>query len=236
MLLAYLDESYTRDWYYIAGICVPERVVRPLTEALDKVVREAARDYGVSPRAELHGHALVKGSEDWTSMAPMIRARIGIYTKAMSAIGAHDVSIVLRGLNVARQRERYRNYPSVYPPHQVVLQHIMERINTHARNQGEPVLLIADEISGQDGHRQDLWHYQQYGTGGYRRTNLGNIVDTIHFAPSNASRLLQAADLLAYMHRRRQVHTETDQRAKDANDLIWSQVQERIVHEMCWHP
>jgi hypothetical protein len=114
----------------------------------------------------------------------------------------------------------------------------MERIDDHARtcHPKQRVLLIADEVDGQDGHRRNLWDYRRRGTPGYRSSRLVQIVDTIHFAPSHASRLIQAADLIAYMYRRRKLHHETDQRAADANQRIWSHVSDRIVHEWEWIP
>lgn len=56
VLLAYLDESYTRDRYYIAALVVPDDQANSLTRALDNVVEKAMFDYGNLPHsAELHG-------------------------------------------------------------------------------------------------------------------------------------------------------------------------------------
>lgn len=233
MLLAYLDESFTKHRYYICAVIAPESEVAPLSKALDAVVEKAHRAYETPARAELHGHALMHGKDDWECIAPMIRARGGIYDDAMSAIGQHDVSIVCRGMDVDRQKARYV-HPA--PPHGLVLQHAMERINEHAQARGEHVLLIADEVANKDGYRRDLWDYQQVGTPGYRPSNLKRIVDTLHFAPSDASRLLQAADLVAYMHCRRCTVKNPDARAKKLADLLWSRIARRIVHELCWEP
>ncbi|RCV52372.1 hypothetical protein [Marinitenerispora sediminis] len=77
MLLTYLDESFTKDRYYIAGLACPEHEAIPLALALDHIVQEATSAYATDPRAELHGHALFHGKEDWTCIAPKVRARIG---------------------------------------------------------------------------------------------------------------------------------------------------------------
>ncbi|NDL56971.1 DUF3800 domain-containing protein [Phytoactinopolyspora mesophila] len=235
MLLTYLDESYTKDHYYMAALCCPDDQVVSLSRALDEVVRVAAAKYKVAAGAELHGRSIFHADDEWVGMKQLLRARIGIYDAAMQAIGGHEVSLILRGVDVRRLHARYG--PTTRP-HVLVLQHLMERINLHARRCAPPerVLLIADEIDGQDGYRRHLWHYRQHGTPGYRSSRLERIVDTIHFAPSHASRLIQAADLVAFLHRRRMTIRETDERAERVNAQLWGRVAGRVVHEREWTP
>ncbi|MBO3745989.1 DUF3800 domain-containing protein [Streptosporangiaceae bacterium NEAU-GS5] len=61
------------------------------------------------------------------------------------------------------------------------------------------------------------------------------MVDTIHFAPSSASRLLQAADLVAFLHQRCQ-RKERDPHAQQANEDLWVRISGKVYHEMCWFP
>lgn len=233
MLLTYLDESYTKDRFYIAALGCPDEFAIPLAAELDQVVQDAASAYAVSPTAELHGYALFNGKEDWEDLGPQVRARIGIYDKAMEAIGRQPVKIFLCGVDIPALRRRYA-HPK--PPHTVVLQHVLERVNNQARTVPERVLFIADEVAEADSHRQALIEYRRSGTPGYLSSTLGQVVDTIHFVPSHTSRLLQAADLIAFLHRRRQTHTQTDQRAARANERIWGHVAPRVVHERLWVP
>jgi hypothetical protein len=233
VLLTYLDESYTKDRFYIAALGCPDEVAIPLASDLDQVVQDAATAYAVAPTAELHGHALFAGKDDWKDLAPAIRARIGVYDKAMEAIGRYAVRIFLCGVDIPALRRRY-SYPEA--PHSVVLQHVLERVNAHARSTPERVLVIADEVAEADSHRQALIDYRRYGTPGYLSSTLGQVVDTIHFVPSYTSRLLQAADLIAFLHRRRETHTESDKRAQRANDRIWGHIEPRIVHQRLWVP
>jgi hypothetical protein len=48
--------------------------------------------------------------------------------------------------------------------------------------------------------------------------------------------LLQAADLVTFLHRRRATHPERDARAQAANDAIWSYIAPVVAHELCWEP
>ncbi|MGL5818278.1 MAG: hypothetical protein ACRCYR_11985 [Phycicoccus sp.] len=82
MLLAHLDESYTKERYFIAAVLVPDGSARPLTQALDRIVTETSEDHpDLSSRAELHGYDIVAGKADWECLAPRVRVRIGVSTR-----------------------------------------------------------------------------------------------------------------------------------------------------------
>ncbi|MGH3907365.1 MAG: DUF3800 domain-containing protein, partial [Pseudonocardiaceae bacterium] len=101
---------------------------------------------------------------------------------------------------------------------------------------GDYALVIADEVDGHARHRADLSSYREVGTTGYRHRKLTRIVDTLHFAPSHASRLVQAADVIAFLYRRVFTHQETDQRSRRAKIAMWNRVRPRVHHELCWFP
>jgi len=234
VLLTYLDESYTREHYLIAGLLVPDGKARSLAMALDKVVTKAAWDFGVSDEAELHAHDIFAGKRDWQKLAPMIRARIGVYDKALQAIAEHDVTVIIRSVDVRRLARRY---PGGHDhPHSIVLTHLIERVDEYVASRGENTILIADEVAAQDSYRRDLWHYQRRETWGYRARKIERVLDTIHFAPSSSSRLVQAADLIAFLARRIETHTETDERARKANEGLWARIRPSIHHNHCWYP
>jgi len=234
VLLAYLDESYDRDQYWIAALICREEEVVPLTAALDEVVEDAAEGFrGISERAELHGYCLFHGEDDWESLEPMPRARIGVYNAAFGAIGASNVRIIIRGVNRRRLEERY-----FYPdhPHSVVLSHLLERIDELAASEDELALIIADEVDQADAYRRNLWMFQRYSTTGYRARQLTRIIDTLHFAPSTSSRLVQAADLVAFMHQRITSNADQDDRARRANAAIWKRIRGNVEHIWRWEP
>jgi hypothetical protein len=83
------------------------------------------QSYGVSPTAELHGNALVQGTDEWLTMAPMIRARIGVYEAALDAIASGDgLHLFLCGVDRARLRLRYTEPGH---PHRLALSHVLQR-------------------------------------------------------------------------------------------------------------
>lgn len=234
MLLAYLDESYTTERYFIAAVIVPEASARPLDEALENIVTKASLSYGGLDReTELHAHELVAGIRGWKPMHPVLRARIGIYHDAIQAIVDHRAEVILRGVHSERLRARYSKPDH---PHSVVLTHLIERIDEHAEARDELALMIADQIDKEDTHRRNLWFCQRNGTWGYRGHAITRVVDTLHFAPSKASRLLQAADMVAYLGRRHFAHTETNAQAKREWGALWERLQPAVWHAQCWLP
>ena len=136
-------------------------------------------------------------------------------------------------MDVVGQRTRYR-VPD--PAHSVVLQHLLERVDECSTSLGDYALVIADEVDGQARHRADLSSYREVGTTGYRRRKLTRIVDTLHFAPSHTSRLVQAADVITFLYRRVFTHRETDERSRKAKIAMWNRLRPRVHHELCWFP
>ena len=206
--------------------------MRPLTLALDKVVEKAADEHASVPfQAELHGKELFQGQGAWRSLQP--RQRIAVYRGAFEAIAAHEVHIIVRGVMCQRLIERY-TYPE--KPHRVVLGHLLEQVDTLATQQKDLALVIADEVQGQNEHRQDLWTFQRYATPGYKSKKITKVVDTMHFVPSHASRMVQACDLIAFLYLRIHGHKEKNERAERANKDLWEIVQPRLHHQHTWHP
>jgi hypothetical protein len=235
VLLTYLDESYNAKFYLIAALLVPDSEARGLTSALDDVVEDAAFNYRkIKSNSELHGQQIFNGKGEWASLATNIEARITVYSDALQAIADHDVTIIIRSLDIARLDTRYG--PKHDEPHSIVLTHIIELVNEYAKASRENTIMIADEVPGQDSYRRDLSQYQRSSTWGYKAQQITQVVDTIHFAPSAASRLVQAADLIAFMARRTSFHVENDKRAKAAIDGMWDRIQPKIHHQQCWYP
>jgi hypothetical protein len=100
--------------------------------------------------------------------------------------------------------------------------------------------VIADEPGQKDhqlGYRADLRHYQAFGTWGYSRQKITRVVDTLHSAPSSASRLVRAADLIAFLyHRIATTRRGADTRADHVNQRLWALVEPLFSILACGGP
>jgi len=231
VLLSYVDESYTHDWFAMAALLVDGPAAVAMTDDLDTVANAAASAYGLKPDVELHGHEIFHAGGSWTGVP--VRARVGVFDDVIEAVAAQEVRVIARSMDVVGQRNRY-HIPD--PAHKVVLQHLLERVDECVADLGTYALVIADEVDGQAMHRTDLSTYRDMGTAGYRSRKLTRIVDTLHFAPSSASRLVQAADVITFLYRRALTHQETDARSRKAKVAMWNRLLRRVHHENCWFP
>lgn len=231
MLLTYVDESYSDDWFTMAALLMDGPAAVSLTAELDRVASTAAAAYGLVDGVELHGHEVFHAGGAWSGVP--VRARVGVFDDVVEAVAAQDVRVIARAMDVVGQRTRYR---SADPPHSVVLQHLLERVDECATSVGDYALVIADEVDGQAKHRADLSSYREVGTTGYRHRKITRIVDTLHFAPSHASRLVQAADMITFLYRRVFTHRERDVRSRKAKIAMWERLRPRVHHDLCWFP
>lgn len=240
VLLTYVDESYCKTCYYVVALICPEDEAHPLTAALNDVMAGAALSYTgrISPEAELHGHDIFQGKRDWADMKELVRARIGIYDKALQAIADRDVSVIIRGVMSERLMARYGE--RAYHPHTVALTQLLERVDLFAEERDQLALVIADEpgqADQQPEYRADLRTFQDVGTWGYRSRRIERVVDTLHFAPSSESRLLQAVDLIAFLyHRIATTKSGTDMRQVRANRKLWARIDQKVWHRYLWRP
>lgn len=233
MLLCYVDESYSREHYYIAGLMCPDRQALSLEAALDKVVQQAADAHAeLTPTAELHGYDIFQGRNDWEPLQKMPRLRIQVYAQALQAIADHEVAIIVRGIHpVGRLHSQH--------PHALLMRWVLEEVDEYASNRDEYALVIADEPgqnSQQGQYRADLTDYRQFGTGGWRSRKITRVVDTLHFAPSTSSRLVQASDLIAFLCHRISTKTDGDPRAIRANTRLWERLADRLHRVHVWTP
>lgn len=211
----------------------PDDQALSLTAALDELVSQASVSYdGIRPDAELHGYDIFQAKNEWEPLAKLTRARIGIYDQALAAIAEHGVNLLIEGIHpTSRLRHRH--------PHSVALAHLLERIDAYACTYDQRALVIADEpgqYDQQHEYRSDLSHYRSIGTGGWKPRKITRIVDTLHFAPSKASRLVQASDLIAFLYHRIATKTDGDERAVRANQQLWTRLAPHCHHAHVWHP
>lgn len=170
---------------------------------------------------------------DWKRYRPSakIPARIAVYEEAVRVITTFDVRCYIRGANIAGHTARYTADTDI---HGTVLPWVLERVQADAKTRRDVALVIADEVARQDRYRADVGDYRKMGTWGWRAQTLDRIADTLHFAPSHASRLLQAADLVSYAHTQSCRH-HRDPRATAVWQRIWKALCPSIVKEAsCW--
>ncbi|WP_420368868.1 DUF3800 domain-containing protein [Curtobacterium sp. L1-20] len=212
MLLCYVDESFKNDFYGFGAVVVDAEQTRRLTARMHELVASLG-EYGVDPRTEVHAHPVFHGKEEWAAVPP--RVRVKVFLEVVDAVRASGATVLLRGVRPDRLRryQETRGYRDRYAPEQVAFQHLLQRVDRHATASDRHALVIADERADRDRHRERFAVYQAYGTPGtYMHTRLERLLDTVHFAPSHHSRMLQIADVVAFVWVRSQTVVERDPR------------------------
>jgi hypothetical protein len=224
--VAYIDETHNEDSYWICGLVVDVGNVIPTQEALMAVATDAAAAYGLENVPELHGYDLFTREGAFERVPP--RACISVYADAIDEIVAAEPSVVLRG--VRRAKIRLQN------PHRLAFRYAIESID-ELRGDG-PILIVADEHSEtEQAIRRDVQSYVTYDTGGWKPRSLEKVLPELKFVDSRSNPLLQAADLIAYLHQRRfNIETEADGRSQAAREMLWAKVTPLVAVTRIWEP
>lgn len=231
MLFAFIDESYTDDRYWIAAVVTHVDHIGQLSNAITTAA-EYASTFGVPLGTEFHGHRIMNGLDGWEPIRRKTRAAGQIYRNAARAIASTPARLYFEGVDISLLNRRYR-YPD--PPHLVVLRHVLERVNQYALSQGEPVIVICDEVQGSDDHARKLGDYKLIGTPGFRSSRLQSL-EQIMFASSEQSPGLQAADLAVYLKRRVDAHAHRDERSKNLAVGLLAEFNPIVKGQRRWDP
>ena len=207
MYLTYLDESGStgrrlddpdQPVHWLVGVLVPEANVVPLAHALDNVVKNYVPD---DPRRELHGSELFGGDKSWKGVTPSIR--IGVYRDSLAALKEHNCVISYASIN----KQKLQSLAINASPYLLALHFLIEKIDDLVHQNSNPLLqralLVADQTHENEAHSIDLlFALQRDGSGVFPGKQITNIIDTVHFVPSETNRGVQAADLVAFALRR----------------------------------
>ncbi|MCP2264215.1 DUF3800 domain-containing protein [Promicromonospora thailandica] len=207
MLLAYIDETSNTRCYRTVGLVVRADDVRPFAEQLDAVVAGAP-------------------------LKSMVRARISIYRQAFDVTAQHAEGIWVEGLDRKSFRDRYAGR---HDEHVTTLLHLLEKLNRYANRRGEDLIVIADEHRTARSAQAALRQARRERVWGYRGKPQ-RIADTVYFVSSAGSRLVQAADLVAFLYQRLADGVDRNERAAAANKALWSALGNVPVHDRLWEP
>jgi Protein of unknown function (DUF3800) len=224
--VAYIDESFDPKDYWICALLVHVEEVRRTQERLDEVVGAWAH-LGFGDDAELHGADLWHGTGPFHGIAPGVRR--ALYDDALEAIVAAQPRIVIRGVG---------RHGLTLHPHRLAWRYAIESVDEVMERENGTALVVADQHAETEGAlRGDIAAYAQGTTGGWKPRTITRVLRNLRFLDSRANRLLQACDLVAFLHQRRhQIEHESNQRAHTAREAQWTKVQPNVVVERLWMP
>lgn len=205
MFLAYVDESFKSSHFSVGAMIGTDDQIHKLRKSLEKVCREIVFDFDAPMGAELHGYEIFHAAGDWEKLHEQPRKRISIYHRVVDAIAESEVTIRVVRIDSAalKARQDAENYPRRDTREEVAWRFLLQRISTHCDLNEGLGLVIADEGSRDDERRSEFESFRTSGTPGeYRKTTLERLIDTVHFAPSDRSKPLQAIDCALFIAQR----------------------------------
>ncbi|MEK6647754.1 MAG: DUF3800 domain-containing protein [Actinomycetota bacterium] len=238
MLIAYIDESHSDGHYFMGSLVVTPESASLLAFRLDQLMDDIASIHQgiILSSQEFHGTDLWTGKDSWRNISDGVRYRYWIYEKVINSIVECKASIFLQGLDLNSQNAR-RTAPE--PPHDFVLKSLLEKTDRYFEQQGVFGLAICDEIGStaeMSSQRNNFRSLQKHGIGCNYPRKISRIVDTLHFVSSKESRLIQAIDLVVFLHRRRSVHRFKKESERDEVDRLWALLQPQVLYDRIWRP
>jgi hypothetical protein len=224
--VSYMDETHNAEAYWICGLVVHVDEIEAARDALLEVADRAASNWSLPARPELHGYDLFQNEGDFEGIPP--RARVGIYADALDAIVAAKPRVVLRG--VRRKKIKYSN------PHRLAWRYAIESVDELKGD--APILVVADEhAETEEALRGDIRSYIEHNTGGWKPRAIENVLPELRFLDSKTNPLLQAADLVAYLHQRRfNFPVEANPYSQRAREMLWAKISPCVAVLNIWDP
>ncbi len=194
MYFIYVDESGDpgfrggTNYYVLLGVAVAEEQVNALARQMDDIVGRHLGQSGI----ELHFRKLVRGHAPFDRLSEQNRWRL--VDDIFAAIGSSDVTLFASVIDKRKHQDRY-TFPE--RPDILALELLVERFDIFLgrRNQLGCVVYDSRGKAVDDELRNFFSDWRYSGTSARK---LRNIIETIFFAPSHATRLLQVADFCAH--------------------------------------
>lgn len=217
MLIAYFDEvkpSGTDQPYYIlGGLVLDETIIPELEQEINELaVKCFGTETGISKQTEFHATDIASGRKNFKKLRNP-KERFNIIKELIKIYDKEDLVFrVAVRLNVDKLYEGVNL-------EEMALMYFIEKVNSLAVSKNTTAMLIGDfekeKIVTQA--VQNLAIYKKDGTPYAFGKNIKNILDTVHFAHSHNSRLLQLADTYLWTF---QLRNRTETQSELRTDLL----------------
>lgn len=217
MLIAYFDEvkpsAPDQPFYWLGGLAIDDQVIPGLEKELNSLAVSCfGAGTGLTKKTEFHATDIASGSGNFKKARnpvdrfDILKKLIQIYDKPDGVFRVAvrlDVSKIFAGKSIE----------------ELALMYFIERVNNLARSKKTKAMIIGDFEKEKIVNQavQNLAEYKVDGTPFPFGQDINFLIDTVHFAHSHNSRLLQLAD--TYMWTLQLRHRTTIQ-AELREDLI----------------
>lgn len=195
MILFYYDEvKYhppQQDSFWLGGIAAPSDLVAELEEQVNDVSQDAFGSSLLRKNTEFHGKEICRGNGIFKGVPEDVRI---LYLERLLAIIAREdifrIHIEIRPGNITHSSK---------PHDEIAFMYLTEQFNSLLHEKDTIGMMFGDYDEPAIGTSvASLSRFRRGGTEWSRAKEIDRIIDTVHFAKSHHSRMIQLADIFLY--------------------------------------
>lgn len=181
----------TQEAFWLGGVCCNCNDVTEIEDQVSNISHAAFGSRILKRETEFHGIEICRGKGNFKNVD--FDTRMQILEELLAIIASEKI---LRGY-VRIIPANITHSPK--PPNEIAFMYLVEQVDKLFRKCGTVGMLFGDYDEPQVGPSvASLSEFRQGGTEWSRKSGITNIIDTVHFAKSHHSRLIQLADVYLY--------------------------------------
>lgn len=195
MHLLYYDEvKYdppNQTSYWLGGLAIPHELVPELEERINTIAETAFGSRLLTKETEFHGIELCRGKGNFKGRD--FEERLGFLEQLLELAGRSDIYRIL--VRIIPENITH----AVDPPSDIAFMYFVECAETLFAKHEKLGMLFGDyDEPAINTSVRTLSQFRKGGTRWARSKEIRHIIDTVHFAKSHHSRLIQLADVFLY--------------------------------------
>jgi len=195
MRLLYYDEvKYdppNQTSYWLGGISVPDTSIPEIEELVNLISEEVFGTRVLNKETEFHGIEICRGKGNFKNRE--VSERLEILDQLLKVITRDDIiriKVLIHPENLVYTNES---------PAQIAFMYLIEQAEKHFTDSNSLGMIFGDYDEPAIGTTvASLSKFRKGGTKWARGKEISHIIDTVHFAKSHHSRLIQLADIFLY--------------------------------------
>jgi len=196
MYVTYFDEvkpdlSHGQEAYWVGGIAVPKDAIATVEARLAQLAKDVFGSTELTPSTEFHCKLLYAKKGQFKGMP--VQERIDLLVELVGIIKEHEaIKRVMAAINPSQ----------LFSPQkaaEIAFAFFCERVQMLLKGIGQTTILIGDHDNDQvKAMIREFATYRDSRTMWDYGIKIENIVDTVHFAQSHHSRMIQLADVYMF--------------------------------------
>lgn len=178
--------------YWLGGICMTHELIPEIEAQVTAVAERAFGSAILSKKTEIHGIELCRGKGNFKGRD--FGERLELLKELLAIIARDDIALIRVKVNPSNITH------STESPADIAFMFFVEKVDEFLRSKSSLGMLFGDYDEPAIGTSvANLSEFRRGSTRWARGKGIENLIDTVHFAKSHHSRLIQLADVHLYV-------------------------------------